>query len=65
VDIITTTENGLGGIKRTLTPQEEETVSQIKAFLTKAHEALKNNDLDGAHTLATKAKVLLDELNKT
>jgi outer membrane biosynthesis protein TonB len=65
VDIITSTENGLNGIKRSLSAQEQETANQIKTFLTKAKQALSNEDLDGALTLATKAKVLLDELNKT
>jgi hypothetical protein len=65
VDLITNTENGVNGIKRTLSPQEEETVVQIRTFLTKARVALSNEDLDGAFTLATKAKVLLDELNKS
>jgi len=65
VDLITNTENGVNGIKRTLSPQEEETVSQIRTFLNKAKAALSNEDLDGAFTLATKAKVLLDELNKS
>jgi len=65
IDLITNTENGLNGIKRTLNAQEQETATQIRTFLTKAKQALGNEDLDGAHTLATKAKVLLDELNKT
>lgn len=65
VDLIASTENGLSGIKRTLSSQEQETATQIKTFIAKAREALKNEDLDGAHTLAIKAKVLLDELNKT
>jgi hypothetical protein len=65
VDIITNTENGLNNIKRTLNAQELETANQIRTFLTKAKQALSIDDLDGAHTLATKAKVLLDELNKT
>ncbi len=68
-DLITNTENGLNNIlnniKRTLTPQEQETATQIRTFLNKAKQALGNEDLDGAFTLATKAKVLLDELNKT
>lgn len=63
-DLITNTENGLNGIKRALSSQEQETANQIKTFLAKAREALSNNDVDGAFTLATKAKVLLDELNK-
>ena len=40
--------------------QEQETVNQIKGFLTKAKTALTNQDFDGASVLATKAKVLLD-----
>lgn len=64
-DLINKTEDGLNSIKRKLSAQEQETVSQIKAFLTKAKTALTNQDFDGAYVLATKAKVLLDELNKT
>jgi hypothetical protein len=64
-DLIAKTEDGLNSIKRQLSTQELETVSQIKAFLGKAKIALSNEDFDGAYILATKAKVLLDELNKT
>jgi hypothetical protein len=64
-DLIATTENGLNSIKRTLSTQEQETATQIRTFLTKAKLALGSEDVDGAFTLATKAKVLLDELNKT
>jgi hypothetical protein len=63
-DLIANTENGLNSIKKSLTPQEQETFNQIKTFLNKAKIALTNQDLDGAFILATKAKVLLDELNK-
>jgi hypothetical protein len=62
-DLITSTENGLNAIKRPLSAPEQETVNQIKTFLTKAKTALSNQDLDGAFILATKAKVLFDELN--
>ena len=62
--LINNTENGLNGIKRTLSTDEQLTSTQIKTFLTKAKQALADNDLDGAQTLATKAKVLLDELTK-
>ena len=61
---ITDTENGLNGIKRTLSTDEQLTSTQIKTFLTKARQALAENDLDGAQTLANKAKVLLEELTK-
>lgn len=35
---------------------------QVRSFLTKAKQAVAENDLDGAQTLNTKARVLLDEL---
>ena len=62
--LINNTENGLAGIKRTLNSEEQEIATQIKTFLAKAKQALADNDLDGAQTLATKAKVLLEELTK-
>jgi hypothetical protein len=64
-DMIVKTEDGLNSIKRPLSTQELETANQIKAFLDKAKKALASQDFDGAYILATKAKVLLDELNKT
>jgi len=64
-DMIAKTEDGLNSIKRPLSTQEQETANQIKAFLDKAKKALTSQDYDGAYILATKAKVLLDELNKT
>ncbi len=65
LDKITATENGLNGIKRSLTAEEQVTATQIRTFLTKARKALDQDDLDGALTLVTKAEVLLTELTKT
>ena len=63
-DLISSTEQGLNGIKRSLSSQEQETSTQIRAYLKQAKRALTVDDLDGATTLATKAKVLLEELTK-
>jgi outer membrane biosynthesis protein TonB len=63
-DLITNTEQGLNGIKRTLTDQEQVTATQIRTLLKQAKQALTVDDVDGASTLATKAKVLLEELTK-
>jgi len=60
--LVNETENGLNGIKRTLNGDEQAISTQIRTFLTKARQSLAENDLDGAQTLATKAKVLLEEL---
>jgi outer membrane biosynthesis protein TonB len=61
---ITATENGLNGIKRQLSAEEQVTAMQIRTFLTKAKQARDQDDLDGANTLVTKARVLLTELTK-
>jgi hypothetical protein len=63
-DEITSTEKGLNDIKRSLSADEQTTATQIRTFLAKAKDALNQEDLDGALTLVTKARVLLDELTK-
>jgi outer membrane biosynthesis protein TonB len=63
-DLITATQQGLNGIKRTLSAEEKVTAAQILTFLKQAQQALNNGDTDGGLTLATKAKLLLDELTK-
>lgn len=61
-DSIASTEHGLKDINRSLNDQEQKTVAQIREFLKQAHTALTAGDVDGAHTLALKAKVLLGEI---
>jgi hypothetical protein len=63
-DLITSTEQGLSGIKRALSTEEKVTAAQIRTFIKQAQQALDNGDTDGAHGLALKAKLLLDELTK-
>jgi hypothetical protein len=63
-DLIGTTQQGLISIKRSLSNEEKATAGQIHNYLKQAQQALENGDADGAHLLATKAKVLLDELTK-
>ena len=57
-------ETGLNAIHRTLSSEEQKTATQVKTFITRAREALKADDLDGARTLSTKAHLLLEELTK-
>ena len=63
-DSIAATERGLNGITRTLDDAEQKTVEHIRDFLKQAKVALSSGDVDGAHTLAAKAKVLLEELTQ-
>ena len=57
------TEKSLNGITRKLNDQEQKTAAQIREFIKQAREALTSGDISGAHTLAEKAKVFLDELH--
>jgi hypothetical protein len=60
-DLIDSTQRGVNGLHN-LNGDQNKTVAQIHSFLDQAERALHNGDVDGAHTLATKAKTLLDEL---
>jgi hypothetical protein len=62
--LIQQTEERLKGIGRPLSSDEQSTAEQIRTFLKQARQAIDIGDFDGAQTLATKAKLLLDELNK-
>src|SRR5271157_622530 len=62
--LIQSTERSLNGINRKLSDQETKTAMQIREFLKQARAALSSGDVDGAHILALKSQVLLDELLK-
>ena len=64
VNSIAATERGLSSITRPLSDQEQKTAAQIREFLKQARAALASGDVDGAHTLAAKARVLLGELSR-
>ena len=63
-DSIVATERSLNSINRPLSDSEQTTVAHIREFLKQAKAALASGDVDGARTLAAKAKVLLGELTK-
>lgn len=53
----------LKNIHHALDAKQQRTESQIQTFLAKATNALQAGDLDGAHTLTVKARVLLGEIH--
>jgi hypothetical protein len=61
---IASIERGLNGINRSLSDSDQKTADQIREFLKQARAALASGDVDGAHTLAAKAQVLLAGLTK-
>jgi outer membrane biosynthesis protein TonB len=64
VSLISSTERNLKTITRPLSADEQQTSEKIRNFLDQARQALHSQDIAAAHTLATKAKLLLDELLK-
>ncbi len=56
------TERRLNNISRGLNDQGQKTAAHIREFLKQAKAALGSGDVDGASTLAAKARVLLGEL---
>jgi hypothetical protein len=63
-DQIDSTESGLNGIKRSLSSDEQKTVTLIRQYITRARDALNVGDFDAANTMSSKAKQLLQELTK-
>ncbi len=55
-------ERNLYEIDNKLSAQEQKTTAQIREYLKQARAALASGDVDGAHTLTAKAKLLLNEL---
>jgi hypothetical protein len=64
VDSIASIERSLNSIGSNLSDQDQHTAAQIREYLKQARDALASGDVDGAHTLAAKAKVLLGELSR-
>jgi ribosomal protein S20 len=63
-DLIASIERRLSALSPQKAEEEKAQVSKVKNFWKDAQEALKSGDAEGAKTLATKAKLLLDDLEK-
>jgi ribosomal protein S20 len=63
-DLISSSEKRLNALSAQKTEEDKAQVNKVKNFLKDAQEALKSGDAEGAKTLATKAKLLLDDLEK-
>jgi outer membrane biosynthesis protein TonB len=61
-DSIASIEHDLQGINRTLDESEQKTADHIREYIKEAKAAIGSGDVDGARNLATKARVLLNEL---
>jgi hypothetical protein len=63
-DLIGSIDKRLNALPAQKAEAEKAQISKVKNFQRQAQEALNTGDLEGAKTLATKAKLLLDDLEK-
>ncbi len=63
-DSIAAIERSLNAINGKLSDQDQKIAAHIREYVKQGREALATGDVDGARTLAAKAKVLLEELSR-
>jgi ribosomal protein S20 len=63
-DLIASIEKRLNALPAQTVEDQKAQISKVKNFWRDAQAALKSGDAEGAKTLATKAKLLLDDLEK-
>ncbi|RSL19288.1 hypothetical protein EDE15_4950 [Edaphobacter aggregans] len=63
-EMIAANEKRLNGLSAQMSDEQKAQISKVKNFQRQAQEALNSGDVEGAKTLATKAKLLLDDLLK-
>jgi len=63
-DLIASIDKRLNALPAQKVEEEKAQVSKVRNFWKDAQDALKSGDAEGAKTLATKAKLLLDDLEK-
>jgi hypothetical protein len=63
-DMISANEKRLSSLPTQMTDVQKTQISKVKNFQRQAQEALNSGDVEGAKMLATKAKLLLDDLLK-
>ncbi len=62
--LIHTIELRLNGLSPQIARRQRSQVNRVRNFWKQAQEALNSGDVEGATTLATKAKLLLDDLDR-
>jgi ribosomal protein S20 len=62
--LIAANEKRISGLSSQKVEAEKAQLSTVRNFQRQAQEALTSGDTEGAKTLATKAKLLLDDIDK-
>lgn len=64
IDLIASIEKRLNALPAQIAKKQRSQINKIRNFWQQAQSALSSGDMEGAKTLATKAKLLLDDLEK-
>lgn len=64
VDLINAVLKRIGALSSQIASAQKKEVRQARNYLDQAQKALRTGDAEGAHTLATKANLLMDEVEK-
>lgn len=63
-DMIASIEKRLNGLSAQIAEAQKSQISKVRNFQKQAQDALGSGDVEGAKTLATKAKLLLDDIEQ-
>jgi hypothetical protein len=63
-DLIASIRKRLSALSAKIASQQKDEVSQVSRFLKQAQQALDSGDAEGAKNLATKARLLMDDVEK-
>ena len=63
-DMMASIEKRLNGLSAQVAETQKSQISKVRNFQKQAQEALGSGDVEGAKTLATKAKLLLDDIEQ-
>jgi hypothetical protein len=61
---IAAVEKRVNGLPAAVADREQKQIAKVKLFLKEANDALKSGDVEGARILATKADLLVDDVQK-
>ena len=61
---IAAVEKRMNDLPAAVADREQKSIAQVKLFLKEASDALKGGDVEGAKVLATKADLLVDDVQK-
>ncbi len=64
IDLIHSQTQRVSGLQNAFVNEHKDDVEQTRLYIRQAQESWNTSDVEAAHTLATKAKVLLDDLLK-